>query len=230
MTALPSLLAFLRRHVWSLSLSLFAGICFLQLSSEIREGELAPFDTTASAAIAHWRGSVDSGMYCLTYIGTGQILTTLTAVLAAGLFMRSRSREAVYLLLCASSTFALNLAMKGLFQRPRPGPAALYLLAEPSSFSFPSGHAMCSAGIFASLAVIAQVVGWPRRWSRPVALGCALLFVGIGVSRIYFGVHFASDVVGGQLASIACVSALTGWFYPRLLPGEHAETPAPSVR
>jgi membrane-associated phospholipid phosphatase len=70
------------------------------------------------------------------------------------------------------------------------------------------------------LAVVAQVLGWPRAWSYLAATGCALLLLGVGLSRIYFGVHFASDVVGGQLASVACVSALTGWFYPRLLPGE----------
>ena len=85
---------------------------------------------------------------------------------------------------------------------------------------------MCSAGVLASLAIVVQRLGWPRQWSYLTAGGCTMLLLGVGISRVYFGVHFASDVVGGQLASIACVSALTGWFYPRLLPGEATTEPA----
>jgi undecaprenyl-diphosphatase len=86
---------------------------------------------------------------------------------------------------------------------------------------------MCSAGIFASLAVLVLILGRRRAWAYAVAACCLLVTVGIGASRVYFGVHYASDVLGGDLASVGFVSALTGWFYPRLLPGEHTTKPAP---
>lgn len=212
--------AFLQRHLWSLSLSTVSALCFAQLASELGEGELTPFDAAVGGAVAQWRGSVDAVMLGLTRFGNPAPVFTLTIVVVALLMAYSRRREAYYLALCATCTLLLNVAMKALFHRARPGAEVAYLLHMPVSFSFPSGHAMCSAGVFASLAVVAQRLGWPRVWSHLAAAGCALVLLGVGLSRIYFGVHFASDVIGGQLASIACVSALTGWFYPRLLPGE----------
>ena len=212
--------SFLQRHLWSLSLSVVSALCFAQLASELGERELTPFDSAVGGAVAQWRGDADGVMLALTRLGNPAPVLTFTLIVVGTLVALSRRREAIYLALCASCTLLLNVAMKALFHRARPGAEAVYLLHMPTSFSFPSGHAMCSAGVFASLAVVAQMLDWPRAWSYLVAAGCALLLLGVGLSRIYFGVHFASDVIGGQLASIACVSALTGWFYPRLLPGE----------
>jgi undecaprenyl-diphosphatase len=212
--------AFLQRHLWSLSLSLVSALCFVQLASELGEAELTPFDSAVGGAVAQWRGNADGVMLALTRLGNPAPVFTFTIIVVGMLVARSHRREAIYLAVCASCTLLLNMAMKALFHRPRPGAEAVYLLHMPTSYSFPSGHAMCSAGVLASLAVVAQMLGWPRVWSYLAAATCALVLLGVGLSRIYFGVHFASDVVGGQLASVACVSALTGWFYPRLLPGE----------
>lgn len=219
--------AFLHRHVWSLSLSLVSALCFAQLASELSEGELTPFDTAVGSTVAQWRGAADGVMLDLTRLGNPAPVLAFTLVVVGALVAWSRRREALYLALCASCTLLLNVAMKALFHRARPGAETIYLLHVPTSFSFPSGHAMCSAGVFASLAVVVQMLGWPRAWSHLAAAACALLLLGVGASRIYFGVHFASDVVGGQLASVACVSAFTGWFYPRLLPGEATTVPPP---
>lgn len=212
--------SFLQRHSWSLSLAVVSALCFAQLASELGEGELTPFDSAVGGVVAQWRGCADGLMLGLTRLGNPAPVLTLTIIVVLLLAAFSRLREASYLALCGGCTLVLNVVMKALFHRARPGAEVVYLLHMPTSFSFPSGHAMCSAGVFASLAVVVQMLGWPRAWSYVAAAGCALVLLGVGVSRIYFGVHFASDVIGGQLASVACVSALTGWFYPRLLPGE----------
>jgi undecaprenyl-diphosphatase len=213
-------LAFLERHVWSLSLSVVSALCFAHLASEIRADQLTAFDRAVSAAVVRWRGSADGLMLSLTRLGNPTPVLAFSIVVVAMLWAFSRRREALYLALCASSSLLLNVAMKAVFQRDRPLAETIYLVHLPTSFSFPSGHAMCSAGVFASLAVVVQRLGRGRAWSHLVSAYCLLLLLGVGASRVYFGVHFASDVVGGQLASVACVSALTGWFYPRLLPGE----------
>lgn len=224
--AVPKSLAFLERHVWSLSLALISALCFAHLASEIRSVELTPFDSKVGAAVAQWRGSADGLMLGLTRLGNPMPVLAFSAVEVGTLAAFSRRREALYLALCASCTLFLNVGMKALFHRARPLAESIYLLNVPASFSFPSGHAMCSAGVFAGLAVVAQRLGRGRAWSHVASAFCVLLLLGVGASRIYFGVHFASDVVGGQLASIACVSALTGWFYPRLLPGEETTVQA----
>jgi undecaprenyl-diphosphatase len=219
-------LAFLERHVWSLSLSLVSALCFAHLAGEIHGVELTPFDSKVGAAIARWRGSVDSIMLGLTRLGNPTPVLAFSVVEVATLAAFSRRRDALYLALCASCSLLLNVGMKALFHRARPLAETIYLVSVPASFSFPSGHAMCSAGVFAGLAVVVQRLGRDCAWSHLTSACCVLLLLGVGASRIYFGVHFASDVVGGQLASIACVSALTGWFYPRLLPGEATTTRA----
>lgn len=220
-------LAFLRRHVWSLSLSVIAALCFAQLALEIRDQELGAFDAAVSGVVVHWRGSVDWLMLSLTRLGNPAPIMALTTLLVALLSACSRRREALYLAVCASSCLLLNIAMKWLFQRARPPGAGLYLLLAPTSFSFPSGHAMCSTGVFASLALLAHRLGSRPGWAHAAAAYCVLLLLGVGASRIYFGVHFPSDVLGGQLASVACISAFTGLFYPRLLPGERTLTALP---
>lgn len=219
--------AWLRRHPWSLSTSSLAALCFVQLAREMREDELVAFDALVAGALAGWRGRLDPIMLGLTRFGEGRSLTVLSVIVVGLLASRGRYRQASYLVLAAGGSALLNGGLKLLFQRARPGAGALYLVTEPSSFSFPSGHAMCSAGVLAGLAVLAQTFGWKAAWSHLLAALCLLLAVGVGASRIYLGVHYASDVMGGQLAAAAWVSALTGWFYPRLLPGERAEQPAP---
>jgi len=215
--------ALLRRHPWSISLSVLSALCFAQLAAEIREGELVAFDAFLGDALTRWRGTVDPLMLGLTRFGGWRSLTFVTAIVVVVLAVRGRFKQAVYLVLAASGPVLLNWGLKLLFQRARPGSAVLYLVTEPSSFSFPSGHAMSSAGVLAGVAVLVQTLGWPRAWSHLLAALCLLLAVGVGASRVYLGVHFASDVLGGQLAAAAWVSALTGWFYPRLLPGERVE-------
>lgn len=216
------LVDFLSRHRWSLPLALSATGSFARLASELREGELQPFDASVAGWVVLARGQLDTPMLALTQLGNGTSLLLITVIAVALLTLKGRRREARFLAIGGVGTFLLTVLLKLAFRRPRPGVAALYVLTEPSSFSFPSGHALGSTGVLLSLIVVARLLGvrgW--RWAS-LATTTALLLVGIATSRVYFGVHFPSDVVGGLLAGAAWVSALTGWFYPRLLPGEEA--------
>jgi undecaprenyl-diphosphatase len=105
----------------------------------------------------------------------------------------------------------LNQVLKLVIQRPRPPYAAAYL--HHFSWSFPSGHAMLSLIGYGMLAYL-LVVLWVHRRSLQVAivLGATLLIAAIGLSRLYLGVHYFSDVVGGYAAGVlwlsTCISGL----------------------
>lgn len=191
----------------------------------MRELELTPFDAAVSSAVAALRGRADSLMLALTRFGEGESLFILVAVAAALLVAIQRRREAAFLVTIGLGTLALNALLKLGFARGRPGAELLYLIQTPSSFSFPSGHALGSTTVSFALVVIAKVAGARGLWLALVVVTATLVVLGVSTSRVYFGVHFPSDVIGGMLAGAGWVSAVTGWFYPRVLPGEEV-TPA----
>lgn len=215
------LVRFLRRHVFSLSLAAVSTLAFLRLGLEIREGELGAFDETMTQVVAGFRGRFDAPMVFLTDVGGGVGMTILCVSAAAALVARKKDREATFVLACGAGTALLSAALKLAFHRARPDPALHYVIQAPSSFSYPSGHAMGSACIVGSLVVVAFALS--RSWAirSAAALVAGVFVAGVACSRVYFGVHFPSDIVGGVFAGAAWVAAVTGWFYPRLIPGEN---------
>jgi membrane-associated phospholipid phosphatase len=186
----------------------------------MREGDLDAFDQAIERLVDGSRGHVDGLMLAFTRGGDMWPMTLLAAGVFAVLLARGRSRESLYLLLGAGGGLLLNLALKAVFHRARPGVELAFLLPSLSSFSFPSGHTMGTTAVMGSLLVILHV-----RRARPAirwlaTFSAAAAIVGVGISRIYFGAHYPSDVLAGFLAAAAWVSAVTGWMYPRALPGE----------
>lgn len=102
----------------------------------------------------------------------------------------------------------LNVGLKALVQRPRPEG---FRLVEEAGFSFPSGHSMVAMAFFGL--VIWLVWRYVRDRPRRLVLSAAfaLVIVMIGVSRIYLGVHYASDVLAGFCASLVWLA-----FYTRI--------------
>jgi undecaprenyl-diphosphatase len=213
-------LGFVRRHPWSLSLSTLSALSFLRLAFELHEGELGAFDAALSLWFIEYRGELDGLMLALTHSGGAAGMTLLCVASVALLARAGARREARFIAACGLGAFFLSSGLKLLFGRARPDPSALYLIDVPGSFSFPSGHALGSTCVVGGLAVVAVALLRDFRW-RALIFAVALGYVlGVAASRVYFGVHFATDVMGGVLAGLAWVAAVTGWFYPRLLPGE----------
>lgn len=100
----------------------------------------------------------------------------------------------------------INQVLKFIIQRPRPDG---FRLATVSGFSFPSGHSMVAMAFFGLLAWLVWKYEADRRLRRLYATGFALVIVMIGVSRIYLGVHYASDVLGGFCLSMAWLAVYT---------------------
>lgn len=201
-------------------LAALSTLCFVRLALEMREGALDASDVFAEQFVDAWRGHLDKPMLAATALGDVAPMSAVTVIVVAALLRRRRALEARYLLLSAGGGLLLNLGLKLLFHRPRPAAALVYMLAQPHSFSFPSGHTMGSMSVLASLAVVLSVLR-PSPLYRTAGALITVCFVGaVAVSRVYFGAHFPSDVLGGIFAAGAWVSLVTGWAYPRLLPGE----------
>ena len=220
------LLGFVLRHKWSVPLSAASSVSLAYLADEMREGDLDGVDAMVATVVHGWRGSMDGLMLAFTQTGGSLGMALVSVVTVLALVVARRRRAALFMASAALGTLLLTVGLKLLFHRARPLDVT-YLIQTPSSFSFPSGHALGSMGVMASVVVVVHAVRAPKLVCQLATALVALYVFGVALSRVYFGVHYPSDVLGGALAAAAWVSAWTGWFYPHLFPGERTLEPAP---
>jgi undecaprenyl-diphosphatase len=143
--------------------------------------------------------------------------TTLTMVAVAGsllLLYRRRYAEAAMLSIVVLGGNFLNFCLKHLIQRGRP------VFDDPlfslPTYSFPSGHAMASTVFYGLLAIYVSV-GARRRYAAPVAIGAVVLMIAlVSFSRVYLGLHYLSDVLGGVSEGIAWLAlSVIAWRHLR---------------
>jgi undecaprenyl-diphosphatase len=139
------------------------------------------------------------------------VLVTLTV---AGYLALEHKRHAMWLVLAASIGGQLmSTALKMSFDRPRP--SVVPRLDEVMTTSFPSGHSLMSAVVYLTLgALLTQFVKQRRARIFIFALACMLTFL-VGLSRVFLGVHYPTDVLAGWTAGL--VWALVCWLAARVL-------------
>lgn len=170
---------------------------------EVMEGDAAELDRAIMLAMRvpghpeqplgpHW---LPSAVRDVTALGSSTVLTMVVLVTAAFLALKGRLRSAA-LVIAATTLGALAVTLvKVLIARARPD--LVQQLMQEASSSFPSGHAANSAIVYLTLATLLFPVvrGWQM---RGFVLAVAMLLVGlIGISRVYLGVHWPSDVLAG---------------------------------
>lgn len=147
-------------------------------------------------------------MWVATVSGDAAVMTVWTVLAVVLLWAWGRRRPAVVLAALMLLDPVLAGVLKTVFARPRP-PVAQMLVALPSDLGFPSGHALAALLFYGLLALFA-VMGTGPAWRKALAVAGALTVAFlVGVSRVYLGVHFPSDVVAGWIA--ACVPVAVGW-------------------
>lgn len=127
----------------------------------------------------------------ITIFGNTPTVLLAALILIVVLYIKKRRDGAILLAVSVGGAALITSLLKHLFARSRPN--LWVALVHEASFSFPSGHATASAVLSACVVVIAWQTRW--RWSV-VVLGGVYTFV-IGLSRLYLGVHYPSDVLGG---------------------------------
>jgi membrane-associated phospholipid phosphatase len=146
-------------------------------------------------------------MWGASVYGAPSRLSPLGLLVAAVFLIRGWRRGALLVVLTLAGAWVLDTGLKLFFARARPVPFYDYYPA-PSSYSFPSGHALFSVCFFGGLAVllthrirsrVAQVAVW---------LVAVVVILLIGASRVYLGVHYPTDVVGGYAVGVTWITAV----------------------
>jgi membrane-associated phospholipid phosphatase len=141
----------------------------------------------------------------VTFLGNFVTLLAVTLVAAIVLWRRRERIDAAFVVLAFAGAQLLSNGLKLVFQRERPFfPEPL---ATASSYAFPSGHALVSLAVYGAVALVVAPHISPRGRALVFAV-VAVLVLAIGFSRLYLGVHFLSDVLGGYAAGIAWLSLL----------------------
>ncbi len=178
---------------------------FAWLAEEVFKGSAANFDTLVRNAVHRFASSrLTTAMIFISHLGS-EVLAAVV-VLALIIFVRVKwRRAAVWLMLATLGGLLLEAVLKMAYHRARPVP---FFGVMPHSYSFPSGHSMMSLCVYGTLAGLLS--NRVRSSAHRVLLwiGAALLIVAIGLSRIYLGVHYPTDVLAGYLAAALWVSTL----------------------
>jgi membrane-associated phospholipid phosphatase len=186
---------------------------FSTLAEAVAGGELASSDRTVAAWLhTHATGFVTALLSTVTALGGTQVLLAVTLAAILSLLLRRRVAHAALMGAALAGGQALNWALKAAFERPRPSFSDP--LATATGFSFPSGHAMVSLTVYGALAFVIAAGVRSRRAQLLALISAIALVLTIGFSRIYLGVHYASDVLAAYSAGLAwltlCALTLLG--------------------
>ena len=176
---------------------------FVKIAWEVREKETNAFDDAVLNGIhAISNPFLDSFVPIVTNAGGVVVVSVLTLVILGLFIYKNEYRRAVLVGVSMAGAALLNVVLKAVFERARPD--LWDKLVHESSYSFPSGHSMMSAAL--GLALVVAL--WNSRW-RWWAVGLAVIYIPfIGLTRLYLGVHYPTDVVAGWLVSGAWVMAV----------------------
>jgi undecaprenyl-diphosphatase len=188
---------------------------FAELADEVLEGETHAFDEWVLLAL---RSASDRSdplgpawleelMRDITALGSTGILTFITVAVAGFLALGRKTHAALFLVVAVGGGMLLSTGLKMGFDRPRPDLVPHGAIVYTASF--PSGHSMLAAVVYLTLgALLARVQ--PRRVLKLYLLGLAVvLTMAVGVSRIYLGVHWPTDVLAGW--AVGAAWALLCW-------------------
>jgi len=197
-------------------LALFSGVLapllvfgFLAEDVWLREG--FAWDLPLLRAVhARATPTLDTTMLFFTRVGAPLPMIAFVALALLALLLRDRRGDALFFALAVGGAAGLNVVAKLVFQRARP--ALWPSLVTETDYSFPSGHAMGSLAVVAALVFLT----WRTRGRWPILALGALFAAAVGLSRVYLGVHYPSDILAGWCASLAWVAGV--WLLLRAAP------------
>ncbi|MEP6592207.1 MAG: phosphatase PAP2 family protein [Acidobacteriota bacterium] len=193
----------------------------IRLAGEVLEGETLTFDKRILVAL---RDPADlsrpigpawlaSAALDVTALGSATVLGLTVLAVSGFLVLQGMWRTGAFVAAASGGALFVNAALKHLFQRPRPD--VVPHLREVMTMSFPSGHALTSAVVYLTLGALSMRIA-ERQVTKFYCMAVAMLVTGlVGVSRVYLGVHYPTDVIAGWLIGLSW--ALLCWILARSL-------------
>ncbi|MEO6170641.1 MAG: phosphatase PAP2 family protein [Lysobacter sp.] len=171
---------------------------FARLVGDLHAGAVIAFDEP----LLRWLHSLaspgrDRFFSVVTDLGYLYGVVPVDIALIAVLFARRRLHAATFATIALVGSALLNVLAKATFTRARP--SLWESIAPEMTWSFPSGHAMGSA----TLAAVVIALTWYTRWRWPAVIAMLAFVITIGVSRVYLGVHYPSDILAGWAVASA---------------------------
>lgn len=222
--ALSRWLGWLGGHELGILLLLFAiaggAWAFAKLASDVREGETDAFDRRIILAMRRpgdlspiGSPAVQEAVRDVSALGGTALLGLITVIAAGFLVLDGKRHMAYFAAASVASGMVVSVLLKDVFQRPRP--EIVPHVAYAANTSFPSGHSMMSALTYLTLAALLARSQERKRLKAYFLLLAALLTFMVGVSRVYLGVHWPTDVLAGWMAG--AVWAMLCWLAARWL-------------
>ena len=169
------------------------------IADGVRDQEVFILDAWATPFLHSIRSPLlEAVMLGLTAMGSMIVVLPILVVSLASLYLKRRYGAMLFLAIALGGSLLIDFTMKLIFERPRP---KLDYAAVLPDYSFPSGHAMNGVVFYVSIALILWNV-FGRRVGIVSTIVAVVLAIGIGVSRIYLGYHYFTDVLGGWLGGI----------------------------
>ena len=199
-----------RRARWALLACAAACLgLFVWLAIATSSGAVESFDESVRWGI-HRFAPTDLTLLAggVSLLGSVAVIAPLFVIAFVGFYAAGRRRAAITLAVVMAGAVVLENGLKYALHRARPEP---FFGVAPETYSFPSGHALFSACFYGTLAWIFAAGTRNRRARAAIWALSLVLIAAIGLSRLYLGVHYPTDVIAGYLVAEFWITGLLAW-------------------
>jgi undecaprenyl-diphosphatase len=197
-----------RKRFADILMAAFAAATFGWLAVERRSGATLKFDLAVRGGVHKLASPTMTAIARgLSTVGSPVVLPLLLTIGIVAFRRLHWNRAALALTAVMAVAVACNVGLKWVMHTARPEP---FFGTDPSSYSFPSGHALFALSFYGVVAAVLAAHTSATVAQIGIWVGAALLALGIGLSRVYLGVHYPSDVVAGYLAAVFAISVVFG--------------------